>query len=278
MIFDTHIHIDNFSTPEPDRLRASMDAHGVDRLALFSDEPAYLEQDAGKRAEHNAARLDRLIKWCAGGGKRLLPIYFINPVEPDALEQVDRALDAGAIGFKVICETYYPGDPRAMPVYQHIADLNKAILFHSGILWDYGDNGKYNRPCFWECMFDVRGVRFALAHISWPWCDEAIAVYGKFCAMSESPKYSGQQMYIDMTPGTPPCYRKDVIKRLHDVGYWGMGERLLFGTDSFTNGYTAKDAADLFASDTNLLLDAGFTQNDVNGIMGENALRFWGIR
>ena len=27
-------------------------------------------------------------------------------------------------------------------------------------------------------LLDVRGLRFSLAHIGWPWCDELIAVYG----------------------------------------------------------------------------------------------------
>lgn len=277
MIFDTHVHIDNFASPEPDRLLRTMDEGGIDRLGLLAEEPAYFEQDASKLADHNRERLDRLTQWCRNSHGRLLPIYFINPIEPDAIDQCDRALDAGAIGFKIICETFYPGDAHAMPVYQHIADLDRAILFHSGILWDYGDNGNYNRPCNWECMFEISNLRFALAHLSWPWCDEAIALYGKFSAMADHPKSRGQKLFLDMTPGTPDCYRQDVFDKLYRVDYCEMDRRLLFGSDSFTGGLEGRSVRSLAASDASRLERAGFDPAACARILGENAMHFWGI-
>ena len=280
MIIDTHVHIDNGAAPQPDRLLRSMDQNGIDRTVLLAEEPLYFEKDAEKRREWNRDRLERLTRWTKPSGGRLIGIYFIEPTEPDAIDQADRAIDAGAAGFKVICETHMPGDPRAMPVYQHIADAGKSILFHSGILWDYGDNGNFNRPCNWECMFDISGIRFALAHISWPWCDECIALYGKFNAMSYSPRYKGQQMYIDMTPGTPSCYRQRVIDTLHSVfeeGYDLLDRRLLFGSDSFTGDYDAAFPADLARRDTDRLRAAGFADQAAQDILGRNALAFWGI-
>lgn len=277
MILDTHIHIDNFAKPEPERLLRSMDQHGVGKLAMLAEEPLYSERNIAKLREHNNGRIERMMQWCRETDGRLLPIYFIDPTEPEASMQVDQALEAGAVGFKVICENFYPGDERAMPVYQHIADLDKAILFHSGILWDYGDNGNYNRPCNWECMLNISNIRFALAHISWPWCDEAIALYGKFCAMEYSPKYKNQKMYIDMTPGTPACYRQRVLDTLYQVDYAHMNERLLFGSDSFTGEYDAIFAKELAESDTVMLKKAGFDEATCRRIMGQNAVEFWGI-
>ena len=276
-IFDTHVHIDNFAVPDPDRLLQEMDLHGVERTALLSEEPAYLETDIQKLRDHNAQRLDRLMQWCAHSDGRLVPIYFLCPIERDALEQVDRALEKGVTGFKIICETHYPGDERAMPVYQYIADAGKSILFHSGILWDWGNNGNFNRPCNWECMFDVKNIRFALAHISWPWTDECISLYGKFCAMYEHPRYAGQKMYIDMTPGTPECYRRHVIQTLHDVGYWGLDQRLMFGTDNFTGQFDAAFTADLAESDRRMMTESGFSDEFSRRVLYDNAMEFWGI-
>ncbi len=277
MIFDTHVHIENFARPEPARLLRSMDRHGIDCLGLLAEEPSYLSKVAPNRRQHNIDRLERLSLWTRESEGRLLPIYFLDPTEEDAIDQVDRALDAGAIGFKTICEYFYPGDERAMPVYQHIADLNKAILFHSGILYDYGNNGNFNRPCNWECMFEISNLRFALAHIAWPWCDELIALYGKFCAMDVHPQSRHSQMYIDMTPGTPMCYRQEVLSTLHDVDYWKMDERLLFGSDAFTTDFDAKDVRLLMESDRDMLSKAGFDAATVNNIMGYNAREFWGL-
>ena len=278
MTFDTHVHIDSNAIPEPERLLREMDANGIDKVGLLSEEPHFFETDAAALRDWNDQRLDRLRKWT--DGNRLLPIYYINPTEKDAIDQADKAVEKGAIGFKVICETFYPGDDRAMPVYEHIASIGKSILFHSGILWDYGNNGNYNRPCNWECMFDIPGIKFALAHISWPWCDECIALYGKFNAMQYAPQYRGQKMYIDMTPGTPSYYRQNAFNALGSVyleGYEDLDKRLLFGSDNFTGTFDGESIASLAAGDNQRLQKAGFSAEQATSILGANALEFWGI-
>lgn len=277
MIVDTHIHIAENQEPNPQMLLKGMDEQGIDKLVLFSKEPAYYEKSFEKRKQINEQRLKNLMTWCDNSGGRLQPVYFVNPIEEDAIQQCKRAVEQGVIGFKIICETFYPGDERAMPVYQYISDCRKSILFHSGILWDYGNNADFNRPGNWECMFDIKGIRFALAHIAWPWHDELIAVYGKFMALSDHPRYGGQQMFIDMTPGTPPCYRKEVICRLFDVEYDEMEKRLLFGSDSFTDSFDAKNIRALLDSDDKIFQSMGLSQSVQRDIFGQNALSFWGI-
>ena len=37
---------------------------------------------------------------------------------------------------------------------------------------------EYNRPLHWEAVCRIPGLRFSLAHCSWPWYDEAIAAGG----------------------------------------------------------------------------------------------------
>lgn len=49
------------------------------------------------------------------------------------------------------------------------------LLFHSGIFID-GRSGRFCRPSFFEAQREHPGVRVALAHLGWPWTDEAIAV------------------------------------------------------------------------------------------------------
>ena len=187
-------------------------------------------------------------------------------------------MDAGCAGFKVICETHYPGDERAMPVYQRIADLGKSILFHSGILWDWGDNGNYNRPCNFECLMGVSNIKFALAHVSWPWTDECLSVYGKFTNLWEHPSFRNQFMHIDLTPGTPMCYRQDVLNTIHDVDYWGIRDRMLFGSDAFTGTFDGAFVADWAKNDTEMLLKAGYDQETVDKVLYDNAMAFWGLK
>ena len=278
-IFDTHVHIDKYAAPEPKRLLDSMDKHHIDKVALLAEDPEYtMEKDLNKCREYNDARLKRLKEWCDHSDGRLVPIYYINPVERDAMQQAEKAVDAGCAGFKVICETHYPGDERAMPVYQRIADLGKSILFHSGILWDWGDNGNYNRPCNFECLMGVSNIKFALAHVSWPWTDECLSVYGKFTNLWDHPSFRNQFMHIDLTPGTPMCYRQDVLNTIHDVDYWGIRDRMLFGSDAFTSTFDAAFIADWAKNDTEMLLKAGYDQETVDKVLYDNAMAFWGLK
>ena len=278
-IFDTHVHIDKYAAPEPKRLLDSMDKHHIDKVALLAEDPEYtMEKDLNKCREYNEARLKRLKEWCDHSDGRLVPIYYINPVERDAMQQAEKAVDAGCAGFKVICETHYPGDERAMPVYQRIADLGKSILFHSGILWDWGDNGNYNRPCNFECLMGVSNIKFALAHVSWPWTDECLSVYGKFTNLWDHPSFRNQFMHIDLTPGTPMCYRQDVLNTIHDVDYWGIRDRMLFGSDAFTSTFDGAFIADWAKNDTEMLLKAGYDQETVDKVLYDNAMAFWGLK
>ncbi len=281
-IFDGHIHLYDYQDKVCDpvwapKMLEDLKRNNIEKIALYAEEPAFRETSETALQKHNDERLARLLKWCEGSDGRILPVYYINPIEKDALQQVDRALDAGCIGFKVICETFFPGDERAMPVYQYIADKDKAVLFHSGTLWDYGANSQYNRPVHWECMFDISNIRFALAHISWPWCDELIATYGKFAAMAYSPRSKNQKLYIDLTPGTPECYRQNALNLLHDVSYDQMESRLLFGSDAYSCDFEASGIVDLAKSDSEKLAKAGFSAETIENILWKNWMEFWGV-
>ena len=212
---------------------------------------------------------------------------FIDPTEPDALEQAELAGRKGILGFKIICSQHFPCDDRAMPVYNKIAELKKPVLFHSGILYD-GRNasGNYNRPCNFEGLLSVDGLRFALAHISWPWTDECIAVYGKFNnAFSRSGKGGAGEMFIDVSPGTPRPYRKAVFDRLLFAGY-NIKTNLLYGIDTSVGPYSSSYAKDILAYDESLFdeyyktggmfgreLDADFRDY----LYYKNLLRFVGL-
>ncbi len=113
-----------------------------------------------------------------------------------------------------MCSRFYPGDSRAIKVYKAIAERRKPILFHSGILFDGQDSSRFNRPFEFEALINIEGLRFALAHISWPWHDECIAVYGKLLCVRNSRPGVMDEMFIDTTPGTPAIYREEVLTKL----------------------------------------------------------------
>jgi predicted TIM-barrel fold metal-dependent hydrolase len=141
-----------------------------------------------------------------------------------------------------------------MPVYNKIAQLSKPVMFHSGILYD-GKNasGNYNRPCNFEGLLSVEKLRFSLAHVSWPWTDECIAVYGKFNnALSHSKESSpAGEMFIDLCPGTPRPYRKPMYDKLLFAGY-KIKTNLIYGIDNSVGPYSSDYAKDILEYDESI--------------------------
>jgi predicted TIM-barrel fold metal-dependent hydrolase len=233
MILDGHIHVMSLGTPNPHRLIEQMAQAGVVGGILLSLPPKSFTHQVPFLAE---ARLDNLMAWSCGH-ERLFPFFWIDPLADDALDQIRMACDLGVLGFKVICDRFFPHDARAMLVFQAIADAGRPILFHSGILWDGKPSSRFNRPAEFECLMAVRGLRFALAHIGWPWTDECLAVYGKLQdAAQRYPQGMGAEMFIDTTPGTPEIYRNDALSRLFRIGYDVAGH-VFFGTDFLVDRY-----------------------------------------
>ena len=227
MKLDGHIHIRPGKRDRAD-FQQRLKAAGVGGGVLISLAPDGFFQ--GTRRSTAEERLDDLFFWCAAGPD-LYPFFWIDPLEADVLGQVALAVERGVVGFKVICDRYYPGHEQAMEVFTAIAQEGCPILFHSGILWDGKPSGSYNRPVGFESLLEVDGLRFCLAHISWPWTDELVAVYGKFLNAYTSRPGLTVEMFVDITPGTPPIYRRDALTRLFTVGY-NVAQNVFFGVAS----------------------------------------------
>lgn len=272
MILDGHIHIHGGAEGHAD-FPGRLQAAGVDGGVLISESPACFHSTGSPRA--NAERLEDLMAWAAVGSE-LYPLYWIDPLEMDAIDQVAMAVQRGVSGFKVICDRYYPGDDRAMTVFRAIARASKPILFHSGILWDGKPSSVYNRPAGFESLLDVDGLRFCLAHISWPWCDELIAVYGKFQnAYSGRPDLS-VEMFVDVTPGTPPIYRREALTRLFTVGY-DIEHNVVFGSDCRANDYNVDWVRQWIRRDCEILSELGLAAQARAALYAANLRRFLGV-
>lgn len=235
MHFDIHIHSTITSKPNPENLLSKLHDAGFDGGVVIS--PAPFDLKDGRRINNSSTvRLESLLAWTSGH-PTLFPFFWIDPTAKDALKQVEQAAANGVVGFKVICSEHAPDDPRAMPVYQAIAALNKPILFHSGILWDGLVSSHFNRPAAFEALLDVPRLRFALAHMSWPWLDECLAVYGKFLNATLM-RPDAPEMFIDLTPGTPVIYREEALTKLFTVGY-DVAHNVMFGTDTLAGDYNS---------------------------------------
>lgn len=274
MILDGHIHINEGPVSQKELL-LKLNMSDIDGGVLFSIPPASFRLKTSNKIS-NQQRLENLVSCCEGTDK-LFPFYWLDPTESDAILQVSDAIKRGVAGFKVICNSFYPFEEVPMKIFNVIAELGKPILFHSGILWDGKPSSIYNRPVNFECLLEIPNLRFALAHISWPWCDELIAVYGKFIhAKSFNPDITAQ-MFIDMTPGTPEVYRAEVIEKLIKTDYAELEDRLIFGTDNTANSYNVDWAKRWLKTDKKIFSKLGWNTRKLNKINSRNLLDFLGV-
>ena len=229
--YDGHVH--SFAgAPDSRAYLARLAAAGFRGGIVLSENPDPLDDSPAPDPED---AMDRAIGW-ASASETLYPFYWINPVLDNASDLVDMAVEKGMFGFKVLPGRFMPGDPRALPVYEKMAKAGKPVLFHSGILWDGRPSSKFTRPGNYEELIDIPGLRFCCAHISWPWCEECVAVYGKFLNALTRADRPRAEMFVDITPGTPRRRRQSALEMLFGYDY-DMNGRVMFGTDCRANDY-----------------------------------------
>jgi predicted TIM-barrel fold metal-dependent hydrolase len=224
MIIDAHLHCTGRERVD-DVLRALDDAR-IDvavLLAPFLNEGHSLDDAASlRRANAHLARLVQRHR------DRLIGFAVVDPRDAAAAHDLRVAIeDLGLAGVKMVPTGWYPDEPRVQPVFALASELRLPVLFHSGIFID-GRSGRFCRPAFFEVMRDHPGARVALAHLGWPWTDEAIAVALIDRIHGVPPERCAFR--LDISFGPPPPYRREVLARALEV----LGAGLLqFGSDCF---------------------------------------------
>ena len=271
-IFDGHIHATNI-TPTPEKLISNMESAGVWGGCVFSSEPDRANPKGGTTFDQ---RLNEVMGWSAGYEDRIFPVMWVHPEENDIIKNVQRAVDAGVKAFKMICSDYYVYDDASMKLLSAIAETDKPVFFHTGILWDGKTSSKYNRPINWESLIEIKNLRFSMGHCSWPWHDECIALYGKFLngyLRNENPS----EMFFDLTPGTPLIYRRDLLTKLFTIGY-DVPDNIFYGTDSYVGTYGEGGWPQKWIKVDNGIYDElNISDKTRNKIYHDNLLRFLGI-
>ena len=158
---------------------------------------------------------------------RLRGFAVVNPLHGGACDDLERAVEQGLRGLKLVPTGWYPYDDCAHRLYERAAILDLPILFHSGIFID-GRSGRFCRPVFYEAIRDHPDLRVTLAHLGWPWTDEANAVGLIDLINGVAPENC--QIRFDLSFGAPPIYRRQVLERALSV----LGPGLIqFGSDRF---------------------------------------------
>lgn len=223
-IIDVHLHASGRETGR--QVLRALDAAGVDQacvLAPFLTPPYSLHDPGALRAANQ--HLARLVR---GHEDRLIGFAVVNPALPGALDELERCVvDLGLRGLKMVPSGWFPYDPAACAVYARAEQARLPLLFHSGVFID-GRSSRFSRPAYFEALRDFPHLRATLAHLGWPWTDEAVAVCLIDRIRGLAPGRS--QFRLDLSCGPPPAYRDEAVRR----AWQALGcELLLYGSDRF---------------------------------------------
>jgi hypothetical protein len=262
VIVDAHLHTSGREAAG--EVLRTLDDAGVELAVLLAP---FL--DGSKTRFHNPAALragnEHVGNLVRGHEDRLIGFAVVNPARPSALDDLDEAVQRyGLRGLKLVPSGWYPFDDCAHRIYERAAGLDIPILFHSGIFID-GRSGRFCQPVFYEAVRDHPSLRVTLAHLGWPWTDEANAVGLIDRINGVNPKES--QFRFDISFGPPPIYRRQVLERALEV----LGPDLLqFGSDRFLpcSGQHIKDALDEVER---LMDDLGVGSTDRQKVMSGTA-------
>jgi hypothetical protein len=157
----------------------------------------------------------------------LIPFASVDPHKGKlGVREAKRLIADGARGFKFHPNTqaFWPNDRAHYPLYEVIAEAGLIALFHSGqtgigagMPGGGGVRLKYSNPmCVDDVAADFPDLRIILAHPSFPWQEEALAV------ATHKPN-----VFIDLS-GWSPKYFPDILVRYTNTL---LSHKMLFGSD-----------------------------------------------
>jgi uncharacterized protein len=158
----------------------------------------------------------------------LIPFASIDPAKGKAGAREARRLvrDFGIRGFKFhpSMQGFYPNDRSAYVLYEAIAEAGVPALFHTGQTGVgagmHGGNGirlKYSNPIYLDDVAaDFPTMPIVLAHPSFPWQEEALAV------ATHKPN-----VYIDLSGWSPRYFPPILVQYANSL----LRHKMLFGSD-----------------------------------------------
>ena len=99
--FDVHTHL-GYSKGESDLL-THLEEAGLYGACIFSYPPKEHNPAIGKDFD---ARLEHVLGFVSKDRERLYPVLWVHPDEPNIIDNIDKAVEAGVAAFKMICNNY----------------------------------------------------------------------------------------------------------------------------------------------------------------------------
>jgi len=186
--------------------------------------PVDAERETGYRRYAN----EEVAEIAAANSDVLIPFASIDPAKGKLGAREARRLvsEFGIKGFKFhpTMQGFFPNDRSAYPLYEAIAESGVPMLFHTGQTGVGagmpGGNGmrlKYSNPMYIDDVAaDFPDTPIVLAHPSFPWQDEALAV------ATHKPN-----VYIDLSGWSPKYFPPVLVRYANTI----LRHKVLFGSD-----------------------------------------------
>lgn len=165
---------------------------------------------------------------CAENADVLIPFASIDPWKGKGGARDARRLvkEHGIRGFKFHpnYQAFFPNDRAVYVLYEAIQELGVPAIFHTGqtgigagVPGGGGIRLKYSNPmCVDDVAADFPHMKIILAHPSFPWQDEALAV------ATHKPS-----VYIDLSGWSPKYFPPQLVRYANSL----LKDRMLFGSD-----------------------------------------------
>jgi hypothetical protein len=241
---DVHTHAevseDGHSSLPPELLEASSAYFGVEgeraptvrEIATYYRErrmacvvfPVDAEAATGRAPVPN----EEVAQAAAANPDVLIPFASIDPAKGRAGARAARRLagDHGVRGFKFHpnVQEFFPNDRSAYPLYEAIEELGLPAVFHTGQTGigagAPGGGGirlKYSNPILVDDVAaDFPGMPIILAHPSFPWQEEALAV-----------AVHKPRVHIDLSGWSPKYFPPLLLRYANSL----LQDKVLFGSD-----------------------------------------------
>lgn len=186
--------------------------------------PVDMEKETGFRRYNN----EEMARVAAEHSDILIPFASIDPHKGKAGAREARRLirDFGIRGFKFhpTAQGFFPNDRIAYPLYEAIAEAGLPALFHTGqtgvgagMRGGMGLKLKYSNPIYIDDVAaDFPDMPIILAHPSFPWQEEALAV------ATHKPN-----VWIDLSGWSPKYFPPILVQYANSL----LQDRVLFGSD-----------------------------------------------
>ncbi|MEL0196683.1 MAG: amidohydrolase family protein [Rhodobiaceae bacterium] len=186
--------------------------------------PVDAERETGYRRYAN----EEVAEIAAANSDVLIPFASIDPWKGKMGVREARRLmqDYGIRGFKFhpTFQGFYANDRMAYPLYEAIEEHGGIALFHtgqtgvgSGMRGGNGMRLKFSNPIYMDDVaVDFPDLKIILAHPSFPWQEEALAV------AQHKPN-----VYIDLSGWSPKYFPEILVRYCNSI----LKKKVLFGSD-----------------------------------------------